>query len=524
MAETLSDIMGIKDPFAQNVLKASKAKGEVEAAEKQEKVYGQQELAKAEAETTKKFAEEREPKELKEKYEKTVDELGKPFIPTQQTAGDLGTIFAMTNILGFLIGGGAKGSAQAALSAQNGMLEGYQKGQQDIYKKQKDIFDENQKALSKAVEGLRDELKRAAETASVNKELGLAQARQAIANHQAKQMGEYLDKMGVAATYELSEKAWQINEKLKAEKRAEEDRAEKRAHDRKMEQGTLTPFVVTENGKQVTKLFNNRTGEITLAKDNLAGATKVGAKEPGEKSLKKGEYQAKFVSDIIGEPVDVDTASKAVAGTQYKQKLKDLQEMNTTLGGVPGLKVDFADYINKAIATKAGPDGKFSKEDLDAAYEELKTDPKLSKSFSALSDDSKVMAKAELDAVMQNLQTKYGNRAPVAEFRATQSVLSRKNMSASSYNRVLANEIQATDDRLKGLGLKPTAVIALERHFAKHPNEVSLVQSIPEDTQSSVDTTTGYPPTNSSGWVLHRDSHGNYGYVSPDGQQVEELE
>jgi len=235
MAETLSDIMGIKDPFAQNVLKSAQAKGEVEAAEKKEKAYGQQELAKAEAETTKKFAEEREPKELKEKYEKTVDELGKPFIPTQQTAGDLGTIFAMTNILGFLIGGGAKGSAQAALSAQNGMLEGYQKGQQDIYKKQKDIFDENQKALSKAVEGLRDELKRAAETASVNKELGLAQARQAIANHQAKQMGEYLDKMGVAATYELSEKAWQINEKLKAEKRAEEDRAERRAHDREVE-------------------------------------------------------------------------------------------------------------------------------------------------------------------------------------------------------------------------------------------------------------------------------------------------
>ena len=227
MAETLSDIMGIKDPFAQNVLKAIEAKGEVEAAEKQEKAYGQQEMAKAEAATTEQFAKEREPTELKQKYEKTIDELGQPFIPTQQTAGDLGNIFAMTNILGFLIGGGAKGSAQAALSAQNGMLEGYQKGQQDVYKKQKDIFDENQKSLSKAVEGLRDELKRAADTASVNKELGLAQARQAIANHQAKQMGEYLDKMGVAATYELSEKAWQINEKLKAEKRAEEDRAER---------------------------------------------------------------------------------------------------------------------------------------------------------------------------------------------------------------------------------------------------------------------------------------------------------
>ena len=70
MAETLSDIMGIKDPFAQNVLTASKAKGEVEAAEKQEKAYGQQEMAKAEAATTEQFAKEREPTELKQKYEK----------------------------------------------------------------------------------------------------------------------------------------------------------------------------------------------------------------------------------------------------------------------------------------------------------------------------------------------------------------------------------------------------------------------------------------------------------------------
>jgi len=169
--------------------------------------------------------------------------------------------------------------------------------------------------------------------------------------------------------------------------------------------------------------------------------------------------------------------------------------------------VDFADYINKAIATKAGPDGKFSKEDLDAAYEQLKTDPKLSKSFSALSDDSKVMAKAELDAVMQNLQTKYGNRAPVAEFRATQSVLSRKNMSASSYNRVLANEIQATDDRLKGLGMKPTAVIALERHFAKHPNEVSLMQSIPEESNQSQDNV-GLSPEEQAELDALRKKHG----------------
>ena len=224
-----------KDPFASQVLTAAKAKGEMDAAKSQEELYGKSELAKAEAETTKKYAEEREPPELKTKLESAVDEVGKPFVPTQQTAGDLALMFTMTNILGFLIGGGAKGNAQAALSAQNGMLEGYQKGQMDVYKKQKDIFDENQKALAKTVEGLRDQLKRAADTAAVNKELGMAQARDAISQHSANTMKEYLEKNGIAATYELAEKAWQMNEKLQEKKRQEEDRAIRLAHERVME-------------------------------------------------------------------------------------------------------------------------------------------------------------------------------------------------------------------------------------------------------------------------------------------------
>ena len=87
-------------------------------------------------------------KELKKQYDQKIEEYSKPFIPTEKTAGDLGLIFTLTNIIGFGIGRGAKGSAQAALSAQNGMLEGYQKGDMDAYKKQKDIFEENQKALS----------------------------------------------------------------------------------------------------------------------------------------------------------------------------------------------------------------------------------------------------------------------------------------------------------------------------------------------------------------------------------------
>jgi hypothetical protein len=486
MAETLSDIMGIKDPFAQNVLKASKAKGEVEAAEKQEKAYGQQEMAKAEAATTEQFAKEREPTELKQKYEKTIDELGQPFIPTQQTAGDLGNIFAMTNILGFLIGGGAKGSAQAALSAQNGMLEGYQKGQQDVYKKQKDIFDENQKSLSKAVEGLRDELKRAADTASVNKELGLAQARQAIANHQAKQMGEYLDKMGVAATYELSEKAWQINEKLKAEKRAEEDRAERRSIEQqrlaleKENKNKPDYEYVVKDGKTyaVNKRDYKDIHEITGV--DFTGATKLGATQKGaggvasisqgvlKQDVDNAIYNLQTLKDVADKDGKIPGGSVAFANAFKGDLTSDIIRYATTQNVDKGLQGNDAILLNLAYdiaSAQTGGRGQLSDAKVKAVVAQMPLD----------SEPDEVKA-TKWDAIIHRIE---------------------------SANQTLPNDKQISI---------PEEIKSFAGGKTKNSNK-----------ESGNDEVTGFPKKNSKGWVLHHDKNGVYAYVGPKGE-VEEIE
>ena len=41
------------------------------------------------------------------------------------------------------LGGGAKQNAYAAMAAMNGMLDGYQKGRADLYKRERDMFDKN---------------------------------------------------------------------------------------------------------------------------------------------------------------------------------------------------------------------------------------------------------------------------------------------------------------------------------------------------------------------------------------------
>lgn len=83
---------------------------------------------------------------------------GAAFVPTKETAQDIATIFSLTSIIGMAIGGGGKQNAYAAMAAMNGMLDGYQKGRADIYKRERDMFDKNLKALQTKVQTLQQEL------------------------------------------------------------------------------------------------------------------------------------------------------------------------------------------------------------------------------------------------------------------------------------------------------------------------------------------------------------------------------
>ena len=83
---------------------------------------------------------------------------GAAFVPTKETAQDIATIFSLTGIIGMAIGGGAKDNAYAAMAGMNGMLEGYKRGRADIYKRERESFDKNLKALQLKVQTLQQEL------------------------------------------------------------------------------------------------------------------------------------------------------------------------------------------------------------------------------------------------------------------------------------------------------------------------------------------------------------------------------
>lgn len=134
------------------------------------------------------------------------DLMNTEFIPTQDNAKDLGGLFSLVGVIGFAIGGSGKNNAIQAMSAMNGMLSGYQKGRVDLYKREKDIFDTNMKALQTKTLTLSNRLKQIAELASIDTKTANQEADALFNKEQATFYKQYKDKFGLPAVVELAKK------------------------------------------------------------------------------------------------------------------------------------------------------------------------------------------------------------------------------------------------------------------------------------------------------------------------------
>jgi hypothetical protein len=136
------------------------------------------------------------------------DELMKKgeFVPTQDTAKDLGGLFSLIGVIGWAIGGSGKENSIQAMSAMNGMLSGYQKGRSDLYKREKDIFDTNMKALQIKTTILSNRLKQVAELYALDAKAGDQEADALFNKEQATFYKQYKDKFGLPAVVELAKR------------------------------------------------------------------------------------------------------------------------------------------------------------------------------------------------------------------------------------------------------------------------------------------------------------------------------
>ena len=201
-----SDILGVQRPFLEekarlqqgitkataDELKAKQAQTELLA----EKTLGVEEQAA------------QQERAAREGYKAAVEKEPLPaFVPTQDNARDMAGLFSLINVMGVLLGGAGKQAAVGALGAMNGMLEGYQKGRADLYKKERDLFEKNFKVMQQKHAELRKEMEDAIKLAATDKQAGMAAAQLAAAKAGSSMLQAQLRKGELVGAYKLIEES-----------------------------------------------------------------------------------------------------------------------------------------------------------------------------------------------------------------------------------------------------------------------------------------------------------------------------
>jgi hypothetical protein len=175
------------------------------------------------------------------------------FIPTKDSAQDLAGLFSLVNVVGMIAG---KGDAQRALGAMNGMLEGYQKGRGDLYKKESAEFDKNFKSMLKKHEEFRKEMEDAIKLATTDKEAGMQAAELAAVKAGSDIVKAQLRKGDLVGAYKLVDETQKgVGEAVKAESQIRE-----KAADRK-----LAATKASAKGQQTSALLAGRAENIREA-------------------------------------------------------------------------------------------------------------------------------------------------------------------------------------------------------------------------------------------------------------------
>ena len=237
--------------------------------------------AESEAEKAKSFssAKEGEIKSLREdparaELEGLMGQKAKAeFIPTQENAKDMATLFSLMNVIGFAIGAGGKQHAQQAMSAMNGMLEGHQKGRDDLYRQERNIFDINQKLLDKKIDGLFKFMQENSKLYTKDKELAEQNAMVKFAEEGAGFLKAYYEKNGPGPTFEY------MKQLVKAKEHAADltDKEKTRAEN---ERFRLQQAAIAAQAKKDAAAGRTPAG----AKGNVAGAVERMTQSMGQAS------------------------------------------------------------------------------------------------------------------------------------------------------------------------------------------------------------------------------------------------
>jgi hypothetical protein len=232
----VQDIVGFQQPFLARKSELQTGITGAEGEEAKAKQAQAETLATGKVGAEEKFG--KAEKEAMQQYQGKLEKEPLPaFIPTKDTAQDMAQLFSVVNVLGLVLGGGGKQNAQLAMNAMNGMLEGHQKGRQDLYRQERDTFEKNFKSMLQKHAEFRKEMDDAIKLASTDKQAGIAAAELAATKAGSPIVQAQLRKGDLLGAYKLVDESQKgAGEALKFVERQQEREATEAAAERRHKQ------------------------------------------------------------------------------------------------------------------------------------------------------------------------------------------------------------------------------------------------------------------------------------------------
>jgi hypothetical protein len=305
----VKDIIGFQEPYLTRKTEIQKGITGAEGAEAQAKQTQAETLATGKADVEKAFGEAE--RGAMQRYQGQLEKEPLPaFIPSKETTQDMAQLFSVVNVLGMLLGGGGKQNAQIAMNAMNGMLEGHQKGRQDLYRQERDTFEKNFKSMLQKHSEFRKEMEDAIKLASTNKQAGLAAAELAATKAGSSIVQAQLRKGDLVGAYKLVDESQKgANEALKFVERQQEREATEAAAERRQretlasqERLRLATLAVQQGRRDEKALQSVGPALRNIAEQYPEGTvnTLLGA-SPDDKKRVQGAFRAVEESESVGD-------------------------------------------------------------------------------------------------------------------------------------------------------------------------------------------------------------------------------
>ena len=444
--------------------KAEEAERALDLGAKEAAFKGEEQKGIKYAEANKQYLENTLGSDAYKNLEGTVNELANnsAFRPTKENAQDLSMMFTLISLVGFGIGKGAKGNAQAAMSAMNGMLEGHQQGREDLYKREKDTFETNLKSLQSKITVLQEAYKRVQEIAATDRKTAELEADQIPNRYGAEFLRDWQRKFGTEMTVKQLDKMQEAFKTIIDLKEKEQTRA-------------LQGMTIMQGADGWYAVYP-ATGQAKLIPGSQGLTKPGGTMATGEAYALINRYKIppEEISRLNAD--NVKFAAGNVESARVTSELADLIQKNPTAAGIAG---QYLNKVDKYIPSR------YDNTDALSMSASIKTAIDSDSDVTGTPDEiteARIIAKKALDVINARALS-VSKRLLVSELRMQKEVLDPTTMSAASAPKVY-KELAASDiDKTIQVGFTDPTINLLKKELNIPVGEAVAGKPMPDQAK-----------------------------------------